>query len=322
MSEAAMNRTLARRRVAVVGSLNMDLVVRTPRMVEPGETLAGRDFVTAPGGKGANQAVAAARLGAEVAMIGRVGRDAFGARLLDDLRGSGVDAEAVEMLDEAPTGVAVITVDDAGENSIIIVAGANGRLTPADVEASSQAIASADVLLLQLEVPMETVEAAVRVARRHGTAVALDPAPMPDEGLGESLLGVDLLMPNRGEAQRLVGGGGGPGEPSEKLAASLRARGPAAVVLKLGGDGAIALGAEGEACHCPAFAVEVVDTTAAGDAFSAAVAVARAEGRSLEEAVRFGCAAGALTASKLGAQPALPTRSAVEARLGEGGSDG
>jgi len=290
-----------RPKVVVVGSLNMDLIVRAPRMA-------------APGGKGANQAVAAAKLGAQTHMVGRVGRDGFGEQLHDQANAAGVHCQQINPTPDAPTGVAVITVDDAGENAIIIVAGANGRLTPADVEAAADRIADADVLLLQLEVPMETVEAAVRVAQRNGTTIALDPAPMPVGGLPESLLNVDLLMPNRGEAERLVGGEAASGSAAQ-LAAEVARKGPGAVVLKLGGAGAIALEAGGEPVACPAFAVDVVDTTAAGDAFTAAVAVARAEGMTLDRAVRFGCAAGALAAAKLGAQPSLPEREAVEQRL-------
>jgi len=303
-------------RVTVAGSLNMDLVVRTPRIPRPGETIIGGEFRTVPGGKGANQAVAAARLGAQVAMVGRVGDDAFGGLLLDNLAAAGVDHAFVTRDPQAATGVALIEVDDAGQNSIVVVSGANKRLSPADVEAAAAAIGAADVLLLQLENPLETVTRAAQVARAQGVTVILNPAParpVPDGLLGL----VDVLIPNESETALLTGLPVGDQEEAQAAAAALRRMGVATVILTLGERGAL-LAYEGGAELFPAFDVTPVDTTAAGDAFVGGLAVALAEGRPLWEAVRWGNAAGALATMTLGAQPSLPTRQALEKMLARG----
>jgi len=303
-------------RVTVAGSLNMDLVVRAPRIPEPGETIIGGEFRTVPGGKGANQAVAAARLGAQVAMVGRVGGDAFGGLLLENLAAAGVDPAFVTRDPQAATGVALIEVDDAGQNSIVVVSGANMRLAPADVEAAAAAIGVADVLLLQLESPLETVTRAAQVARAQGVTVILNPAParpVPDGLLGL----VDVLIPNESETALLTGLPVGDQEQAQAAAAALRRMGVATVILTLGERGAL-LAYEGGAELFPAFDVTPVDTTAAGDAFVGGLAVALAEGRPLQEAVRWGNAAGALATTRLGAQPSLPTRQALEKMLTDG----
>jgi len=303
-------------RVTVAGSLNVDLVVRTPRIPRPGETIIGGEFRTVPGGKGANQAVAAARLGAQVAMVGRVGGDAFGGLLLDNLAAAGVDHTFVTQDPQAATGVALIEVDDAGQNSIVVVSGANKRLSPADVEAAAAAIGAADVLLLQLESPLETVTRAAQVARAQGVTVILNPAPARPVPAG--LLGlVDVLIPNESETALLTGLPVGDQEQAQAAAAALRRMGVATVILTLGERGAL-LAYEGGAELFPAFDVTPVDTTAAGDAFVGGLAVALAEGRPLQEAVRWGNAAGALATTVLGAQPSLPTRQALEDMLAYG----
>jgi len=294
----------------------MDLVARAPRIPRPGETIIGRDFHTLPGGKGANQAVAAARLGARVAMVGRVGRDAFAKPLLDNLAAAGVDHTFVIEDPGAATGVALIEVDDGGQNSIVVASGANMRLTPADVDAAEAAIAAADVLLLQLETPLETVIHAARAARAHGVRVLLNPAPA--RPLPPALLSlVDVLVPNESETALLTGMPVGNQAQVEAAAQALRGLGVGAVILTLGERGALLAQAE-KTEHFPAFAVTAVDTTAAGDAFMGGLAVALAEGQSLAEGVRWGNAAGALAATQLGAQPSLPTRQAVEKLLSEG----
>jgi len=303
-------------RVTVVGSLNMDLVVRAPRIPRPGETIIGGEFRTVPGGKGANQAVAAARLGAQVAMVGRVGGDAFGGLLLENLAAAGVDHTFVTRDPQAATGVALIEVDDAGQNSIVVVSGANMRLAPADVEAAAAAIGVADVLLLQLESPLETVTRAAQVAHARGVTVILNPAParpVPDGLLGL----VDVLIPNESETALLTGLPVGDQEEAQAAAAALRRMGVATVILTLGERGAL-LAYEGGAELFPAFDVTPVDTTAAGDAFVGGLAVALAEGRPLQEAVRWGNAAGALATTRLGAQPSLPTRQALDDMLAHG----
>jgi len=303
-------------RVTVVGSLNMDLVTRTPRIPQPGETIIGDDFHTVPGGKGANQAVAAARLGAQVSMVGRVGRDAFAGPMLDNLAAAGVDHTFVTQDPEAATGVALIVVEGTGQNSIVVASGANKCLSPADVEAAEAVIAAADALLLQLESPLETVTRAAEVARSHEMMVILNPAPARPLPAALLLL-VDVLVPNESETALLTGLPVCDRAEAETAAMALRRSGVGTVILTLGERGAL-LAQEGGADLFPAFDVTPVDTTAAGDAFVAGFAVALAEGRTLAEAVRWGNAAGALATTKLGAQPSLPTRQDLEALLATG----
>ena len=302
--------------VTVVGSLNMDLVARAPRIPLPGETIIGGGFRTVPGGKGANQAVAAARLGAQVSMVGRVGRDAFARSLLEAIIAAGVDHAFISQDPQAATGIALIVVDDSGENSIVVAPGANMCLSPADVAAAERAIAAADVCLLQLEIPLESVTRAAEVAQAHGVTVILNPAParlMPAALL--SL--VDVLVPNESEAALLTGHPVDDQATAEAAAGALRAMGVGTVILTLGELGAL-LARDGKAEHFPAFAVTPVDTTAAGDAFLGGFAVALAEGRALADAVRWGNAAGGLATTRLGAQPSLPTRAALEHLLATG----
>jgi ribokinase len=299
--------------VTVVGSLNMDLVIRAPRIPQPGETIIGGELHTVPGGKGANQAVAAARLGVRVSMVGRVGRDAFAGPLLDNLTATGVDHTFVTGDAEAATGVALIVVDDAGQNSIVVASGANMRLSPADVEAAEAAISAAQVVLLQLESPLETVTRAAEIARAHGVTVILNPAPARPLPAGLLSL-VDVLVPNESETALLSGMPVGNQAEAEAAAAALRTSGVGTLILTLGERGAM-LAREGEAALFPAFDVTPVDTTAAGDAFVGGLAVALAEGKALAEAVRWGNAAGALATTRLGAQPSLPSRQALETLL-------
>ncbi len=300
-------------KIVVVGSLNMDLVVRSPRIPKPGETIIGHALHMVPGGKGANQAVAAARVGAQVAMVGRVGGDAFAQPLLANLAANRVDHTWVARDADAATGVALIEVDDAGQNSIVVVSGANARLRPADVEAAEAAIAAAQALLLQLESPLDTVLRAAQLARAGGVTVILNPAParaLPTE----LLQAVDVLIPNESETALLTGLPVDSLAEAATAAQALLAGGVSTVVLTLGERGALLAQPEGWA-HFPAFPVTPVDTTAAGDAFVGGFAVALAEGRSLADAVRWGNAAGALATTQLGAQPSLPDRAALLALL-------
>ena len=291
--------------IVVVGSLNMDLVVRSPRHPQPGETLLGAEFRTFPGGKGANQAVAAARLGGHVKLIGRVGADAFGDALLETCTRDGVDTGHVERLPDAPTGVALITVDDAGQNTIVVVPGANGKLSPPDLLAAAPAFEGASVVVMQLEVPLLTVIYAADLARRHGARVVLNPAPaQPLSATG--LEQVDVLIPNQSEAALLTGCASA-GDAARRLMAS----GVCSVIVTMGEGGVLI--AEGEtATLLPAHQVSVLDTTAAGDAFVGAFAVALAEGRTVREAAAWGNAAGALAVTRAGAQPSLPARAELE----------
>jgi ribokinase len=299
--------------VVVVGSLNMDLIIRAPRIPRPGETLLGGTFHTAPGGKGANQAVAAGRLGGRVSMVGRVGADDFGPALRAELAAAGVDHRHVSEDPDAATGVALIVVDDAGENSIVVASGANMRLTAEDVQGCTEVIAAADVLLLQLECPLRAIQKAIETARSHGVTVVLNPAParkLP----AEVLRGIDVLIPNESETALLTGRAPQSDAEFKQAARQLLAQGVGIVVLTLGGRGAM-LATPRDATLVPAFPVSPVDTTAAGDAFVGGFAVALGEGKSLPEAVRWGNAAGALATTRLGAQPSLPGREEVEGLL-------
>lgn len=309
--------------IVVVGSVNMDLVCRVTRMPVAGQTILGNDFVTIPGGKGANQAVAAARLGGssgDVAMVARVGSDDFGQRLLNGLVQHRINTSQITVTEGTSTGVAMILVDEQGENSIVVAAGANARLSPRDVDAAEELIKSAAVVLMQLEIPHETVLHAIAMCRQHNVRVILDPAPASD-ALPGAMFAVDVLAPNQSEAETILGQ-----EPSNKvrrkgvvdpkqLSMELLAKGPGAVVLKLGGRGAMLLQRDGQIHQALPHKVSVLDTTAAGDAFAGALAVAHCEGAALPEALRFANAAGALACQSFGAQPSLPTRAAVEKLL-------
>jgi ribokinase len=293
--------------VAVVGSLNLDLVVRVPRLPGPGETVSGGDVFRNPGGKGANQAVAAARLGRTVAMVGCVGDDPPGRELLGSLQADGVDTAQVRVVDGVPSGAAFITVGQDGENQIVVSPGANARLTAEDVAAAGAALRAAAVTLLQLEVPLEVVAAAARAA---GGLVVLNPAPVRE--LAEELLGeVDVLVPNRVELAQLAGA---PAPATVEEAAALAGRLPAhAVVVTLGADGALVV-EDGRSSHVPAVRVRPVDTTAAGDAFCGGLADALAGGASLQDAARWAVRVAAAACMREGAQASLPTPGEVGAR--------
>ncbi|MCL5676859.1 MAG: ribokinase [Firmicutes bacterium] len=296
--------------IVVLGSLNIDLVARVPRFPAAGETLTGSDFKTVPGGKGANQAVAAARLGASAAMVGRIGDDVFGGALIEGMRKDGVDADHVLVTPGAPTGTALITVDDRAENSIVIIPGANGNLSPADVDTWAGVIRGAKVLMLQLEVPLETVLRAAETAKKAGVTVMLDPAPARELPV-ELLRQVDIITPNETEASILTGRTVSDARTAKLAAVDLLRTGVGAVLVKLGARGAlVAAGNTFE--HVDGFSVQAVDTTAAGDAFGGALATALVEGKSLQEAVVFANAAGALATTRFGAQTSMPSRQEVE----------
>jgi ribokinase len=283
--------------IAVVGSINLDLVVAVERHPRPGETVIGGDRREFPGGKGANQAVAAARLGAQVALVGRVGADAAGARLRDGLAEEGVDVAHVREDPAAPTGMALIAVDPRGENTIVVSPGANGRLGAADVEAARDVVGGAAVLLLQHEVPNEAVAAAIAAA---GGSVVLNPAPARPLAAA-----VDVLVPNRGELEALAGATGDP----VALARSLD--GARAVVVTLGAEGAVVVENK-RAERIAAPRVEAVDTTGAGDAFCGALAQALADGARLVDAARWAVRAAAVSVTRPGAQSGLPRRADLQ----------
>jgi ribokinase len=301
--------------IVVVGSLNMDFVVGVDRLPAPGETVLGRDFQMIPGGKGANQACAAARLAAgslQVRMVGRVGYDTFGDHLKASLSAAGVDVSAVHATRSHATGVALIPVDSAGQNSIVVAPGANHALVASETEA---VLRGARLALFQLESPLDTVMAALKIARQERARTILDPAPAQPLP-GGLLANVDILTPNESEASLLLH------LPPQRialsdapqLARSLRQLGPAAVVMKLGDQGCFYSDGQTEV-RSPAFPVTARDTTAAGDVFNAGLAVALAEDRPIAEALRFANATAAISVTRMGAQASVPSRAEVEALL-------
>lgn len=302
--------------VIVFGSINMDLVTRTPRLPGAGETLLGSNFFTTPGGKGANQAVALAKLGIPTRMVGRVGRDAFGQELLTALRSTGVQTDDVQVDPQHHSGVALITVADDGSNQIVGVFGANGQVDTTDVVHLMDLLPQADALLLQLEIPLPSVTAAAKVAKQAGVRVILDPAPVQTANLQELYPLVDILLPNEVEAGQLVGFTVHNPETASQAAAVLQRWGVPVVIVKLGARGAFCATPEGQ-FFTPAFAVAAIDTVAAGDAFAGGLTAALVEGRSLRQAVVWGAAAGALATTKTGAQAAMPDRPTFDAFLNQ-----
>lgn len=302
--------------IVVVGSINLDLVAATERIPVAGETVIGSRFQTFPGGKGANQAVAAARLGASVAMIGNLGSDSFGTELNAGLQQAGVDTTAVRFMDGS-SGVALITTDATGNNSITVVPGANGQLLPADLDRNLGLIRGAGMLLAQLEIPLPTVEYLGALARENGIPFVLDPAPA--RPLPDSLMqSVTWLTPNETETCSLLGNAL-PGLPADMLANAantLLARGCENVVLKLGDRGCYVALSNGARNLVPAFKVRAVDTTAAGDAFNGAMAVALLNGYAPMEAALWASGAAAISVTRHGAQPSMPTASEVARFLG------
>jgi ribokinase len=298
---------LQKKPIVVVGSINMDLVASTPSIPLAGQTLIGTDFTTTPGGKGANQAVAVARLGYPVHMIGAVGEDVFGQALLDNLKEAGVGTEAVTRV-AGPSGVAPILVASNGENSIVVVPGANGKMTPAIVEKHADLIRSAGMVLCQLELPLETVRPTLAMCAEAGVPVMLDPAPaaeLPDSVWTQ----IAWFTPNETEAALYIGEVGAPEEASKRLLK----RGLRGVVLKRGSEGAYVAVAGGEAKWVRPFRVEALDTVAAGDCFNGAFAVGLLEGHDAWAAARFASAAAAISVTRRGAQASMPTRTEVDA---------
>ena len=303
--------------VVVIGSLNMDLVTRAPRMPAPGETLVGNSFVTVPGGKGANQAVAAARLGAVVAMIGCVGDDAYGEQLRKALLDEQIDCQGVTAVAGVSTGIASIMVDANGQNAIVIVAGGNGHLTPEVVKRFDALLVRADVVICQLEVPMDSVAHVLCRARELGKTVILNPAPAAAPLPTAWYSMIDYLIPNESEAAMLTGFAVDSLASAETAAIALLGAGAGAgagagkVIVTLGEQGALFASARG-VVHFPAPKVTALDSTAAGDTFVGGFAAALAQGRSEIQAIRFAQAAAALSVTRLGAQPSIPTLAEVK----------
>lgn len=296
--------------IIVLGGINMDLVTFSPRFPQPGETVVGTRFITYAGGKGANQAVAASRMGARSAMVGRAGGDIFGPQLLDGLAAAGVDVSGVGVNPKQSSGIAVISVDETAQNCITQVLGANDTCGPAEAAAVRRALPGASALLLQLEVSIDLSLEAARDAKTQGVTVMLDPGPVrpaPDELVALC----DVITPNETEAQALVGFPVTGPESAARAASALLDRGAGTVVVKLGAQGAYFAGPDSKGIVQP-FDVEAVDSVAAGDAFNGALAVSLAEGKDLREAVTVASAAGALAVTRTGAQDAMPARRQVE----------
>ena len=302
--------------IHVFGSLNMDLVCHTPRLPVSGETILGHHFQTSPGGKGANQAVAAARLGARTAMVGRVGDDEFGQALIDSLKAAGVDTHNVIVDQSIGTGIATILVDQTGNNQIVVVPGANGKVDDSDIQRLAQQFRPGDCLLLQLEVPVEVVLKAAARAKEKNVTVILDPAPtqkdLPDRVWGL----VDILTPNQVEASQLVGFPVIDQQSAVDAAQAIVHRGVGLAIIKLGQHGAV-IATQDTWFHQQAFAVTPVDTVAAGDAFNGGLAVALTEGMTLSASVLFASAVAACSVTQSGAQGSLPNRETVTAFLQE-----
>ncbi|WP_433739780.1 ribokinase [Pseudomonas putida] len=298
-------------KVVVIGSLNMDLVTRAPRLPRGGETLIGHSFTTVSGGKGANQAVAAARLGAQVSMVGCVGRDAYGETLRGALLAEQIDCQAVSAVDGA-SGVALIVVDDNSQNAIVIVAGANGALTPALIGCFDLVLQAADVIICQLEVPDATVGHALKRGRELGKTVILNPAPASRPLPPDWYANIDYLIPNESEASALSGLPVDSRQTAQVAATRLIEMGAGKVIITLGAQGSLFANGQGFE-HFSAPAVKAVDTTAAGDTFVGGFAAALAGGKSEAEAIRFGQVAAALSVTRAGAQPSIPHLSEVQA---------
>ncbi|MBW4612547.1 MAG: ribokinase [Desmonostoc vinosum HA7617-LM4] len=300
--------------IIVFGSINIDLVATVSRLPIAKETLLGESFLQVPGGKGANQAVASARLGIPTQMVGRVGSQSFSVELVNNLQASGVKTDNIFLDDTVSSGVAMIIVDHAGENQIVVIPGANGRVNQQDVERLRPLLSRSLALLLQLEIPIASVVAAAQAAKDANIKVILDPAPAPTDLPAALYPLVDIITPNEVEAGQLVGFPVDTEETAAKAAAVLLQRGVKCAIVKLGAKGVFCATAT-EKFFVPAFSVNAVDTVAAGDAFNGGLAVALAEGLSLHQAVVWGAAAGALATTKLGAQTSLPDRFTLDAFL-------
>lgn len=303
-------------RIVVVGSFNVDLTSYMQRIPVPGETVAGDRFVTGPGGKGSNQAVAAARLGAEVTFIGRIGQDVFAPIALNIWQAEGINTDFVVQDPDVSTGVAPIFVESSGENSIVVVLGANLTITPEDVDRAADVIAGADVLITQLEIKDEIVAHALKVAHEKGVKTILNPAParpLPEEILALA----DYITPNETELAALASKGNGPSVDVMTMGRSLLVKETQTIVATLGANGAQYIQKDSTQI-IPTYKVDVVDTTGAGDAFNGGLAVALAEGKSLAEAIAFANATAALCVTKPGTAPSMPRRAEVEALLNKG----
>ena len=301
---------MSRSSIIVIGSSNTDMVIKTTHLPAPGETILGGDFFMNAGGKGANQAVAAARLGGNITFFAKVGNDIFGERAIALFRKEGIDTSNIISDERYPSGVALITVDSKGENCIVVAPGANNALTAADLQSKKDVIERASFILVQLEIPLQTVEYIIKLASTVGAKLVLNPAPAC-ELRNELLSGIDIITPNQKEAEMLTGVTVADTESAKEAAMELKKKGVKSVIITLGSSGALVLH-DNVFSNIAAPVVEAVDTTAAGDIFNGALIVALSEGMNMENAVQFACRAAAISVTRLGAQASAPYRSEVE----------
>lgn len=300
------------RKIVVIGSSNTDMVIKSKKLPAPGETVLGGTFLMNPGGKGANQAVAAARLGGNVSFICKTGNDLFANRAKEGYEQEGINTRFILKNNDVPSGIALVTVDDAGENCIVVAPGANDTLTPDDIEQAKEEIASANLLIMQLEIPIDTVTAAARIAHENGVKVILNPAPAPAEPLPDKLLSmIDTLVPNRCEAGLLAGIEVSDWDSAEKAARILHDKGTKNILITLGSLGSLCFDGS-DFTRIKAFKVKTVDTTAAGDTFCGALCVALSEGQELVEAARFASLVASVSVTRLGAQNSVPYRQEID----------
>lgn len=298
-----------KKKIVVVGSSNTDMVIKSAHLPKPGETILGGKFLMNPGGKGANQAVAVARLGGDVSFVCKVGDDMFGKEAIAKYSEDHINVDHVSMSSEQPSGVALINIDQKGENCISVASGANYCLSEEDINRAEPVIKNASIVLLQLEVPIHTVAYAARMAKRYGALVVLNPAPAPKEALSSELLSnVDMIIPNSTEIETITGRCATDSESAQDAIGQIVSKGVKTVIVTLGSEGTITFH-DGEYKQIPAYRVEAVDTTAAGDTFCGGVCVALAEGKTVFEAVRFGTKAASICVTRMGAQGSIPFRS-------------
>lgn len=302
---------MAAKHIVVVGSSNMDLVAKAPRIPVTGETLTGTDFFMVPGGKGANQAVAAAKLGAEVIFVAKLGKDVFASKSLENFKSVNINTKHIEQIDGVPSGIAIIAIDDNGKNIIIVVPGANSKLTPADVDKAESDIANAAVVVAQVEVPIETVEQAANLANKNNVPFILDPAPA--RPLSDELLSmIDIIKPNETEAEIITGIKVTDETSAAGAADVLLAKGVKTVIITLGEKG-LMLATKNSKEMIPGNRVEAVDSTAAGDAFTGSLAYGLANGNSIKDAAIYASVVAAISVTRYGAQPSMPTKKEVDA---------
>ena len=301
-----------KKKIVVIGSSNTDMVIKSDRLPKPGETILGGNFLMNHGGKGANQAVAAARLGGDVTFICKIGNDIFGNETLEMFHKEKIDTTYVGITPQEPSGVALINVDKKGENCIVVASGANGTLSTDDIQNAETAIKQASIVIMQLETPIESVTYAAKMAKKDGITVILNPAPAPTQQLPDDLLAnVDILIPNVTEAEIISGMHITDDESAKEAIRYISSKGIKTVIITMGAKGALAY-ENNEFIHIPAFKVEAVDTTAAGDTFCGGLCVALSEGKNLKDAIIFASKASSISVTRMGAQVSIPLRKVIQ----------